>query len=84
MAIRRQQLQGLQSERTSYNDGDDEEKAVWVSQTERKSHQPECCEMFKLKARDDGTGGNWGQRRIHDESECQPACNNGYPLNHCR
>ena len=84
MAIRRQQLQRLQSESTSHDDSDDKKYAVWVSQTERKSHQSKCYEMFKLGARDDGTGVNWGQRRIHNESECQPACSNGYSLNHRR
>ena len=60
MAIWRQQLQRLQSESTSYNDSDDKKYAVWVSQTERKSHQCKSCEMFKLRARDHGTGVNWG------------------------
>src|ERR1700737_1271649 len=40
--------------------------------------------MFKLKAGKHGTGGNRGQRRVNDEGERQPACNNGYPLNHFR
>ena len=59
MAIWRQQLQRLQSESTSHDDSDDKKYAVWVSQTERKSHQSKCDEMFKLRARDDGARVNW-------------------------
>ena len=59
MAIRCQQLQRLQSESTSHDDSDDKKYAVWVSQTERKSRQRECGEMFIMRARDDRTGVNW-------------------------
>src|ERR1700674_2695408 len=60
VAIRRQQLQRLQSESTSHNDSDDKKDAVWVSQSERKSRQRECGEMFIMRARDDRAGFNRG------------------------
>src|ERR1019366_6589698 len=76
------QLQCLEYERASHNDCDNKEQAVRVSQTERKSHQRKCREMFKLRAGNHRTGVDRGQRRVNDESECEPASNNGYSLNH--
>jgi len=82
MAIRRQQLQRFQSKGTSDHDNDGKKHAVRVSQTERQSSQRKCREMFELRARDDGTGVDRGERRIHNKSQCQPARDNRHPLNH--
>src|ERR1700759_2292703 len=84
VAIRRQQLQRFQPESTSDNNSDHEKQAVWVRQTERQSHHRECREMFKLRACNDRTVFDRGQRPVYNEGEPQPACDNQYPLNHRR
>jgi hypothetical protein len=50
MTVRRQQLQRLQSKRGSDNEDDNKQHTAGESQTERKSHQRECRETFKLRA----------------------------------
>ena len=82
MTVRRQQLQRLQSDRGSDNEDDNEQHTAGVSQAERKSHQRKCRETFKLRAGKHRTSVYRRQRRVDDESECQPACKDRYPLNH--
>ena len=81
-ASRRHELQRLWCECASDNDCHNKKHAAGVSQTERNSQKRKCREMFKLRAGKYRTGVYRGQRRINDESQCQPTCNHAYPLNH--
>ena len=82
MAIRCQQLQRLQSDRGSHDNEDDKHQAAGVGESERQSHQRKCREMFKMRTGNYRTIAYRRQRRVDDESQCQPASNIGNPLDH--
>jgi len=82
MAIRRQHLQRLQSDRGSHDDDDNKRHTARVSDSERQSYQRKCREMLELRPGKHRTAVDRRQRGVDDEGECEPACDRGYPLSH--
>ena len=82
MTIWRQQLKRLQADPGHHNNGHNKQYAIGISQREGKSHQRKGSEMLKVRAGKRWTRAERRQCREDDESERQPACDGGYPLNH--
>lgn len=84
MAILRQQLQHLQSNRASQDEDHHKLPTGRVGQNEGKPQQRKCGEAFNLGRGQYRTSVDRRQRHKYNKGQRHPAGNNRYSLNHRR